>query len=242
MLDSNKLAQATSDNAPICIRNSHAAAHCTYVLQFMIRSLFHSLFLAGTLLPASGLAGQPDLSKAQALSQSRDFVARLSASKRNSKRPVVGVLNHWELRINTYSDDHEQQLEPSTLYPLYYDCCRTMERLYKGKPRTFLAKDQMGYPSQITIVNFEDVDLGESHLVVGLWEGNDSTGFFFLHLPGSYDLKGGWKQRESWSLEGIFSGAKKPADKGASQPAPLLESKSLDNRKAQPEPEGRTSR
>ncbi len=94
----------------------------------------------------------------------------------------------------------------------------------------------MGYPSQITIVNFEDEDLGKSHLIVGLWEGNDSTGFNFIHLPGSFDLKEGWKKRESWDLKGIFFDAESPAEQaGADQPATASESKSEGKDKPQPE-------
>jgi hypothetical protein len=74
----------------------------------MIRSLFRVLLLESALLSARGLAEQPALSKAQELTQSRDFIARLTASNRNSKIPVVGVLTHWELRINTYSEDYDQ--------------------------------------------------------------------------------------------------------------------------------------
>lgn len=204
----------------------------------MIRSFLHCFLLAGTLLSARGFAEQPALTKAQELLQARDFVARLSASSGISKRPVVGVLTYWELRISTYAEDYEQQLERSTLYPLYYECCRTMERLYKQKPTTYLAKDVMGYPSQMTIVNFEDVDFGKSHLVVGLWEGNDSTGFYFLHLPGQFELKEGWKKSESWSLEGNFFDAKKPAEQaGADQPATAPESKPEDNENPKPESE-----
>ena len=186
----------------------------------MIRPLFHVLLLTSTLLPAQEFAKQPVLSKAQELSQSRDLIARLSASNKKSQRPVIGVLNYWEVRINTYSDEADQQLERSTIYPLYYECYRTLERLYKGKLTTYLKKDVMGYPSQITIVNFEDEDLGKSHLIVGLWEGNDSTGFNFIHLPGSFDLHEGWKKRESWDLKDIFFDAKSPAEQvGTGQPA-----------------------
>jgi hypothetical protein len=190
---------------------------------------------------ALGSADQPALSKVQELSQARDFVARLATSNRTSKRPVVGVLTYWELRINTYAEDYNKQLERSSLYPLYYECCRAMQRLYETKPTTYLAKDLMGYPSQISIVDFEDEDFGRSHLVVGLREGNDSTGFFFLHLPGSFELKEGWKKRESWDLTGVFFDAKSPAEQtGAGQPATRPESDSEGGDKPQPEVEGRS--
>ena len=203
----------------------------------MIRSLFHAFLIVSSLLATRGFAEQPALTKAQELSQAVDFVGRLSASTRNSKRPAVGVLSSWELRINTFAEDHDQQLERSSLYPLYYECCRTMEKLYKSKLSTYLKKDVMGYPSQITIVNFDDEDFGKSHLVVGLWEGNDTTGFYFLHLPGSYDLNEVWKKRESWDLECIFFDAKKPAEQaGAGQPATAPESKPEGGEKPKLEP------
>lgn len=178
----------------------------------MLRMLIHTLLFVGAVLAPGTAADEPKLSKMQELTQARDLVARLGMSERLSKRPVVGMLKYWELRINTFSDDYDEQLERSALYPLYYECCRTMESLYPSRPVTYLAKDVMGYPSQITIVDFEDEDFGKSYLMAGLWEGNDSTGFYFLHLPGVFDLKAKWRRRESWDLEGIFFDAKKPAE------------------------------
>ena len=185
----------------------------------MIRFFLPVLLLAGALLPNSGFADQPALSKAQELSQVRDLVARLGASKRTSERPIVGVLTYWETRIDTYAENHSEQLDRSALYPLYYDCCRTMQRLYKARLTTYLREDAMGYPSQITIVDFDDGDFGKSHLVVGLWEGNDSTGFFFHYLPDSFELNERWKKRDSWDLKGVFFDAKSPAEQSdAAQP------------------------
>jgi len=186
---------------------------------------FQAFLFACVVFVGGAAADDGKLSKAQELTQAREFVSRLSAATRLSKRPLLGVLSQWEIRINTYSDDIDQQLERSTLYPLYYDCCRAMERLYGAAPTTYLAEDSMGYPSQMTIMEFDDVDFGKSHLIAGLWEGNDSTGFYFLHLPGSFNLKEAWKRRDSWSLEGIFIDAKKPAEQvGSGQPAPRPES------------------
>lgn len=139
----------------------------------------HVFLFACVGLVFGAAADDARLSKAQELTQARDFVSKLGAANRLSKRPLLGVLSYWELRINTYSDDFDQQLERSTLYPLYSDCCRAMERLYGAKPTTYLAEDLMGFPSQMTIVEFDDVDFGKSHLIAGLWEGNDSTGFYF---------------------------------------------------------------
>jgi hypothetical protein len=201
----------------------------------------HAFLLACVVFVGCAAAEDARLSKAQELNQARDFVSRLSAATRLSKRPLLGVLNYWELRINTYSDDVDQQLERSTIYPLYYDCCRAMERLYGAAPTTYLGEDSMGYPSQMTVMEFDDVDFGKSHLIAGLWEGNDSTGFYFLHLPGSFNVKEAWKKRDSWSLEGIFIDAKKPAEQaGAGQPAPRPELKSEGDEKPHPEAKGRS--
>ena len=206
----------------------------------MIRFLLPVL-LAGALLPNRGFADQPALSKAQELSQVRDLVARLDASKRPSERPLVGVLAYWETRIDTYAENHNEQLDRSALYPLYYDCCRTMQRVYNARLTTYLREDAMGYPSQITIVDFEDGDFGKSHLVVGLCEGNDSTGFFFRHLPGSFELNERWKKRDSWDLTGVFFDAKSPTEQGgAAQPATGAASTSKDGQSPRPGSEGTT--
>jgi hypothetical protein len=201
----------------------------------------HAFLFACVVLLSGAAADVAKLSKAEELTQARDFVSRWGAANRPGKRPFLGVLSHWDLRIHTYSDDPDQQLERSTLYPLYEDCCRTMKKLYGAKPTTYLAEDSMGYPSQMTIVEFDDVDFGKSHLIAGLWEGNDSSGFYFRHLPGAFPLQEGWKKRDSWSLEGIFIDAKKPVEPdGTGPPAlrPGLESGDPDQ--PQPEAEGRS--
>ena len=159
---------------------------------------FSQILLIGvSLLSSRSFADQPTLTKAQELSEAVSFVSRLTASPRNSNRPTLGVLTFWDLRIDTYCEDYDKQLKRSEMYKLYYDGVATMEKLYKSKVVTYRKKDGLGYPSQITLVNFEDFDLGKCYLAVGLWEGNDSTGFYFVHLPETFNLQEGWEKQDS---------------------------------------------
>lgn len=177
----------------------------------MNRFLVLALLLGTTFFTPRAYSEEPISEKQKELAQIRGLIKQLTAAPVRSKRPILGVLTYWNSRINTYSDDFSEQLKREELYPLYYDCCRIMEKVYGDKMKTFSKEDIMGFPSQFTIVKLEDLDWGKSHLVVGLWEGNDSTGFYFRHLPGDYTSTEGWKKRDTWNLEGVFIRAKKPA-------------------------------
>lgn len=187
----------------------------------MVRPLVHSLLIGLSLLPLRSFAEPTASPKVRELSQARELVERLEASSRKSRVPILGVLRYWNFRVNTYDESYAQQLDRPSVQTLYYDCCRAIEKRYKPQVATFLHKSAMGYPHQVTVVNFEDEDFGKSHLIAGIWEGNDSTEFYCIHLPGSYDLKEGWNKRESWGLDDSgFSDAKAPLEKFENEKKP----------------------
>lgn len=189
------------------------------------------LFLS-TLL---GLA-EPVNTKAKELVEAKNLVGLLKSSRRASNRPSLGIQSYWDFHINTYAHIYSHQLEPSEIHELYYDACRKIEELYKADAVTYLKKDEIGWPVQTTLVNFKDRDFGESYLVAVVWQGNDSQQFYFAHMPGSYNLPKGSKRRDTWSLEGIVSGAKKPAEQdGADQPATASEPKPEGKEKTKPQ-------
>ena len=161
----------------------------------------------------------------------------MEVSKRPSKKPSLGVLTYWDFHLNTF----QHKLEPSVIHELYYKACRKIETFYKGATVTYLERDEMGWPVQTTIVQLNDEELGDSYILALVWQGNDSQQFYFAHMPGSYKLPKGSIKRETWSLEGILSGAKQSAEQDvAAQPATAPKSKSKENEKRKAESKARS--
>ena len=135
------------------------------------------------------------------LEEVRELCDQLTKSQFGSHRPSLGVLSQWECSLNSFQD----KIEPKVLHEL---CARFVKRfgvLYGDEVKTYLSKDRFGFPTQIWVVNFTDHDLGESRLVIGIYQGNDSTGFYFLHLKGHFKSVASWSPKKDLGLDPAFT-------------------------------------
>ena len=120
------------------------------------------------LLCARAIAAEPSAPK-----QTTDLIDSLRAGDKVDGWPKMGPLKNWHLSVNTYADD----LASTAIRDLYYRTCKKLDALYGNEVTSYRWEDGMGYPGQVTVVQFKNEVRGASYLVAGVFEGNDSDSF-----------------------------------------------------------------
>ena len=111
----------------------------------------------------------------------------------------MGGLHKWQLSIDTFTHEVPSQ----SIEDLYYRTCKKLSDLYGKQVVTYRWADRMGYPGQVTIVQFKNEVRGDSYLVAGVFEANDNDSFWFSYIDGNYD-SAKKEKRPNWELDGIL--------------------------------------
>lgn len=165
------------------------------------------------ILCASALAAEPS-----AVTRTTDLIDSLKAGDKVDGWPKMGPLKTWHLSMNTYADD----LESTAIRDLYYRTCKKLDALYGDEVVSYRWKDGLGYPGQVTVVQFKNEVRGDSYLVAGVFEGNDSDSFWFSYAEGVLDVRGKTK-RGDWQLDRILRCNWKQAEDRETAPGPKEE-------------------
>lgn len=151
---------------------------------------FAILFLVFTL----AACGRPDVVK-----QTEGLIETFTATNKVNNWPRLGPLESWHLAVDTYTHD----VPSSTIQSLYYLTCKKLDSLYRDETVTYRWNDEMGYPGQVTIVQFRNEARGDFHLATGVFEANDNDSFWFSYIEGDFDVSKMIKMK-SWKLERIL--------------------------------------
>lgn len=134
-----------------------------------------------------------------AVKQAEGLIETFTATNNASNWPKLGPLDSWDLNVNTYTHD----IPSSAIQSLYYQTCKKLDSLYRDKAVTYRWSDTMGYPGQVTIVQFKKEGLGDSYLITSVFEGNDSDSFRFSYVEGEFDISK-MTRMKNWNLEYIL--------------------------------------
>ena len=118
-----------------------------------------------------------------AVSQTESMIDGLTARNKVNNWPTIGSLTKWSISVDTFT--HE--VSSSTIEALYYRACRKLDSLYGDKVETYRWTDEMRYPGQVTIVQFENEVRGNSYLIARVFEANDNDSFMFSYVDGTCD-------------------------------------------------------
>lgn len=137
--------------------------------------------------------------KLKVVKQTEDMIAGLTSSNKSNNWPTVGALQSWLLSVNTFTHEVPSQ----SIADLYDLACRKLQTLYGDKVKTYRWYDALGYPGQVTLVQFKNEVRGNSYLIARVFEANDNDSFTFAYEGGTYDVSKK-KLRKDWKLDNIL--------------------------------------
>lgn len=137
--------------------------------------------------------------KPKVVKQTEEMIAGLTSENKVNKWPTIGALKSWYLSVDTYTHEVPSQ----SIANLYDLACRKLKSLYGDQVKTYRWLDAIGFPGQVTLVQFKNEVRGNSYLVARVFEANDNDSFTFAYVNGTYDVSKK-KLRKDWKLDNIL--------------------------------------